>query len=151
MHRYASKRAPEAGATISPTKSNSAGREGKIRKTENQQTIHENRISLKKQQDDAVAVEVSPKKSTKTGNPPKDAETQVERNVSAEEIIPRSRAEADILSGLNQSSRHRQLPCRTFISTGTCPYKDRCVYLHDPRLAYSGQVSTVCLPFLKGI
>lgn len=28
----------------------------------------------------------------------------------------------------------RQLPCKTFISVGTCPYRDRCVYLHDPRL-----------------
>lgn len=26
----------------------------------------------------------------------------------------------------------RQLPCRTFISTGACPYGDRCVFLHDP-------------------
>jgi len=24
----------------------------------------------------------------------------------------------------------RQLPCRTFISTGSCPYGDRCVFLH---------------------
>lgn len=28
----------------------------------------------------------------------------------------------------------RQLPCRTFICTGTCPYGDRCVFLHDPRI-----------------
>lgn len=26
----------------------------------------------------------------------------------------------------------RQLPCRTFVSTGSCPYGDRCVFLHDP-------------------
>lgn len=25
----------------------------------------------------------------------------------------------------------RQLPCRTFISAGSCPYGDRCVFLHD--------------------
>lgn len=31
-------------------------------------------------------------------------------------------------------SRYRQLPCRTFISVGTCPYHERCVYLHDPRI-----------------
>ena len=23
---------------------------------------------------------------------------------------------------------------RTFISTGSCPYNDRCVFLHDPRV-----------------
>jgi hypothetical protein len=62
------------------------------------------------------------------------------RSSPAEDIIPRSRAEADILSGTNNSTRHRQLPCRTFISTGYCPYKDRCVYLHDPRLVSNVQV-----------
>jgi len=30
--------------------------------------------------------------------------------------------------------KFRQLPCRTFLSVGTCPYRERCVYLHDPRL-----------------
>ena len=30
-------------------------------------------------------------------------------------------------------TRYRQLPCKTFISVGTCPYRERCVYLHDPR------------------
>jgi hypothetical protein len=28
----------------------------------------------------------------------------------------------------------RQLPCRSYIATGTCPYYDRCVFLHDPRI-----------------
>lgn len=32
----------------------------------------------------------------------------------------------------NQPMKCRQLPCRTFISTGSCPYGDRCVFLHDP-------------------
>ena len=32
-------------------------------------------------------------------------------------------------------SKFRQLPCRTFLSMGACPYRDRCVYLHDPRLS----------------
>lgn len=32
----------------------------------------------------------------------------------------------------NSSSKCRQLPCRTFVSTGSCPYGDRCVFLHDP-------------------
>lgn len=35
---------------------------------------------------------------------------------------------------MNQQSKCRQLPCRTFISTGSCPYGDRCVFLHDPSI-----------------
>lgn len=31
--------------------------------------------------------------------------------------------------------KYRQFPCRSFIMTGTCPYNDRCVFLHDPRVA----------------
>ena len=34
-------------------------------------------------------------------------------------------------------SKSRMLPCRTFISTGCCPYGARCVFLHDPRIACS--------------
>lgn len=34
----------------------------------------------------------------------------------------------------SQQFKCRQLPCRTFISTGTCPYGDRCVFLHDPSI-----------------
>lgn len=33
-----------------------------------------------------------------------------------------------------QAFKCRQLPCRTFISTGSCPYNDRCVFLHDPSI-----------------
>ncbi len=33
-----------------------------------------------------------------------------------------------------QQQRLRQLPCRTFLSCGTCPYGPRCVFLHDYRL-----------------
>ncbi|KAJ1423914.1 hypothetical protein B484DRAFT_432519 [Ochromonadaceae sp. CCMP2298] len=32
----------------------------------------------------------------------------------------------------HHQSKCRQLPCRTFISTGSCPYGERCVFLHDP-------------------
>lgn len=43
---------------------------------------------------------------------------------------PRSSSEQ-----INDSTpKFRQLPCRTFISVGTCPYRERCVYLHDPRI-----------------
>lgn len=65
-------------------------------------------------------------------------------------VFPRSISEACFDSA---SSKFRQLPCRTFISVGTCPYRERCtslslisylyslkdclsfigVYLHDPR------------------
>lgn len=30
--------------------------------------------------------------------------------------------------------KYRVLPCKTFISVGNCPYRDRCVYVHDPRV-----------------
>jgi hypothetical protein len=29
------------------------------------------------------------------------------------------------------STKCRLLPCRTFVSTGSCCYGDRCVFLHD--------------------
>jgi len=34
----------------------------------------------------------------------------------------------------NKHTPMRQLPCRTFLSCGACPYKDKCVFLHDYRL-----------------
>lgn len=41
----------------------------------------------------------------------------------------------DSRAGSPQSqAKCRQLPCRTFISTGSCPYGDRCVFLHDPTI-----------------
>lgn len=38
----------------------------------------------------------------------------------------------------------RQLPCKTFLSCGTCPFSARCVFLHDIRLTslYSFQTKT---------
>jgi len=44
---------------------------------------------------------------------------------------PRSEAESCCI---DDDSKFRQLPCRTFISCGFCPYRERCVFLHDPRL-----------------
>jgi len=49
---------------------------------------------------------------------------------SSPAVFPRSLSEACFDSS---ASKFRQLPCRTFISVGTCPYRERCVYLHDPR------------------
>ena len=37
---------------------------------------------------------------------------------------------------MSDENKYRQLPCKTFVCVGTCPYRDRCVYLHDPRLIY---------------
>jgi len=34
--------------------------------------------------------------------------------------------------------KFRRMICMTFVSTGTCPYNDRCCYLHDPRLRVEG-------------
>jgi hypothetical protein len=34
-----------------------------------------------------------------------------------------------------QPQKCRQLPCRTFISAGSCPYGERCVFLHDQAIA----------------
>jgi len=36
---------------------------------------------------------------------------------------------------LQKDKEKRRLPCRTYISVGCCPYRDRCAYLHDPRIA----------------
>jgi len=33
----------------------------------------------------------------------------------------------------DESTKFRQLPCRTHISVGVCPYREKCVFLHDPR------------------
>jgi hypothetical protein len=37
-------------------------------------------------------------------------------------VLPRSASEAVFDAG----NKYRQLPCRTFISVGTCPYRERC-------------------------
>lgn len=48
-----------------------------------------------------------------------------------------SRNQGVLLSAMSSTNliqtaiKCRQLPCRTFISTGSCPYGDRCVFLHD--------------------
>ena len=35
----------------------------------------------------------------------------------------------------------RQLPCKTFISCGDCPYRDKCSFIHDISLASKGYIS----------
>jgi hypothetical protein len=66
---------------------------------------------------------------------PNTVATNQSTNPSSSPIVfptgsPRSAAEA---TRNPDDSKFRQLPCRTFISVGTCPYRERCVYLHDPR------------------
>lgn len=34
----------------------------------------------------------------------------------------------------NRVKRFRIFPCASWISTGACPYNDRCVFIHDPRV-----------------
>lgn len=51
-------------------------------------------------------------------------------DMAANSMAPRSASELVY----DSSPKFRQLPCRTFISVGTCPYRERCVYLHDPRI-----------------
>ena len=36
------------------------------------------------------------------------------------------------------AEKFRRMLCFTYASTGACPYGDKCVFLHDPRLANSG-------------
>ena len=57
--------------------------------------------------------------------------------------LPRSSTEAAQFLGMDTGPKFRQLPCRTFLSSGSCPYIERCVYLHDPRLA-SSDVKNKC-------
>ena len=46
----------------------------------------------------------------------------------------------DTLLKLENSNRipskdkFRMMPCKTFIMCGACPYHERCVFLHDPRI-----------------
>ena len=55
------------------------------------------------------------------------AQTQrlsIDNSTDAEDLTPRE-----------PSRPFRQLPCRTHISIGACPYRERCVFIHDPRIA----------------
>eukprot|EP01038_Epipyxis_sp_PR26KG_P013433 gene13433-18011_t len=43
--------------------------------------------------------------------------------------IPRSKAESIYIS-CSKNLKQLQLPCRTFIAVGCCPYGEKCAYLH---------------------
>jgi hypothetical protein len=60
--------------------------------------------------------------SNSIGEPEEFVQQSVQQPRSAGELV------------YDSSPKFRQLPCRTFISVGTCPYRERCVYLHDPRI-----------------
>ncbi|RYG60504.1 zinc finger CCCH domain-containing protein [archaeon] len=69
--------------------------------------------------------------------PPYDADpsTQYPPPPYSEKPLPSPMSSASGASGSGGPFKCRQLPCRTFISTGSCPYGDRCVFLHDPSVA----------------
>jgi len=35
----------------------------------------------------------------------------------------------------SQNDKSKSLPCRSFLATGACPYQEKCVYIHDNRIA----------------
>lgn len=45
-----------------------------------------------------------------------------------------SRVSSSSASSTEADFEFRRLPCRTFVATGRCPYRDHCCYLHDPRV-----------------
>jgi hypothetical protein len=58
---------------------------------------------------------------------------------SFENSVARSYAEKQQMDAIERGEKSsggkfRQLPCRTYIASGFCPYKDRCVYLHCPSI-----------------
>jgi hypothetical protein len=58
---------------------------------------------------------------------------------SFESSVARSYAEKQQMDAIDRGEKSsggkfRQLPCRTYIASGFCPYKDRCVYLHCPSI-----------------
>lgn len=69
--------------------------------------------------------------------PPYDSDVNAQYSASAysEKPQPSPMSSASGASGGGGGFKCRQLPCRTFISTGSCPYGDRCVFLHDPSVA----------------
>lgn len=67
------------------------------------------------------------------------SETQSHGSSDSSESPPyTSYASADsnqYASAFNQGpNKCRQLPCRTFISTGSCPYSEKCVFLHSKEI-----------------
>lgn len=52
--------------------------------------------------------------------------------------VPQNEARSAAEENLNGCSKNRQLPCKTFIMNGTCPYRERCTFLHDPRCICKG-------------
>lgn len=48
--------------------------------------------------------------------------------------ISRVDSHESFASPQNGNDKFRLLPCRTFICTGSCPYGEKCVFLHDPRV-----------------
>lgn len=53
-------------------------------------------------------------------------------------LPPRSAREVLEFATDLKCEKYKELPCRTFISIGSCPYKSRCEFLHDKRLEAAG-------------
>lgn len=60
--------------------------------------------------------------------------------------------DAEDLTPREPNRPFRQLPCRTYISVGACPYRERCVFIHDPRIASTYTVKLKSkVPFVKEV
>ncbi len=66
--------------------------------------------------------------------------TSVDRNITKSCSVLNRHENEDVTDSEQYSPTspfvkpYRQLPCKTFIATGSCPYYQRCVFIHDPRL-----------------
>jgi hypothetical protein len=60
------------------------------------------------------------------GNPDFEGKQSASKPRSAQEVLEFSRQPRE--------EKYKQLPCITFISNGSCPYNNRCRFLHDQRL-----------------
>lgn len=72
--------------------------------------------------------------------PPYSKEPSLRASEKFQDVYDGHRVQGNVESKATSNSNNgsgnkcRQLPCRTFISTGSCPYGDRCVFLHDPSI-----------------
>ncbi|CAN0242626.1 unnamed protein product, partial [Pylaiella littoralis] len=51
-----------------------------------------------------------------------------------EELRFRTLREMENAGRIPDANKYRCVPCMTWVSTGSCPYHPRCVFIHDPRV-----------------